>query len=279
MRKRICIAVFMTLAIVLADHDPAAADGSRFSIKTSFGVSGYPSDKDVISGRITPAGAVEAGCESKTFMRYHFDEKFGKTIYGAVCYRMQRNLDLELELGFGYTDLEMEITQVGTGITVEPCQVESQFKYDTVRDSEFRIFTIRPGVNLRASSAARYAPYLILGLDIMMVRGRANLDFGVPEVQQLGPDTYVAIADEPLVLDGSQTVMGLDVGSGLEFRLAPAVSIAFGLAYTFEFQKVFKDFNGVVSSASTPTAAAIDYHFNGMNVANIGALVSLTFHL
>lgn len=277
MRQHVCVAVLAALAIMLGDHSAAASDGSKLSIKTSFGVSGYPSDKDVVTGLLTPVGAVEAGCDSKTFMQYHFDEKFGKTIYGAVCYQAPRSL--ELELGLGYTDLQMEITQRGRGVMVSPCYVDFQSMYDTVRDSRFRLFTIRPAVNLRASSKSRYFPYLSLGLDITMVKGKANLDFGVPALEQLGSDYYLSIVAEPLILDGSQTVMGLDVGSGLEFRLVPAVSIAFGLAYTFQFQKVFKDFGGFVSAGSSPTAAAVDYHFDGMNLRNIAALVSMRFHL
>jgi hypothetical protein len=277
MRQQTFVAALAALAIALGGRPAAASDGSKLSLKLSFGVAGYPSDKDVTTGLLTPVGAVEAGCDSKTSMRYHFDEKFGKTLYGAVCYQMPRSL--ELELGLGYTDLQMEITQRGEGVAVSPCFVNFQTIYDTVNDSKFRIFTIRPGVSLRPPSRSRYSPCFGLGLDIMMVHGRGNLDFGVPELEHLGLDTYVSTADEPLILDGSETIVGLDVGSGLDVRLAPAVSIEFGFAYTFQFQKAFRDFGGLVSARSNPTAGAADYRFAGMNLNNIAALVSVRFHL
>jgi len=287
MRRSRLTAVLLTIAIVIASQTSAAKSGSKYSLKIGFQASGYPSDQDVTAG---PYGAIGDSPEifaSQSTMEYHFDSKFGRTIHGALGYRAARNV--ELEMGFAYTDIQLEIKQHGAlraraayGDTLRHIWVLTDL--DTRRDNDFSIVTIRPGANFTLALKSRIVPYLSAGLNMMIVRARTTLDFLRPYVTEAGGGYVLHSGSDALKEDlgfnGSQTVFGLDMGSGLEFRISPELSINFGFSYMFAFQKPFGNFEELVrDNPEDPVIKQIEYYFEGMNVSSVNATIGMILHL
>jgi hypothetical protein len=265
---------------------PLAADGSKVGIELWFGVSGYPSGKDIVTAPYKAIGDSPDIFDSRTAMQYHPDQKFGKTIYGAVTYRVKRSI--ELEMGFGYTDLQLEMTQhYGTGgwdRSVDPPVYHplryGTLDYPTKTDGEYSYMTVRPALNLLWSSRSWLRPYVGVGLDIMRVKGKGDLDFAVPYVTQAGPNYYLNYGTERLDFEGSSMVYGLDLASGIEFVIPPAVSVNFGASYMFQFNGAFEDFGSMVKeNPAAPIITDVQYFTEGMTMSNVSFTLGFVFHL
>ncbi len=287
MRKLEAILSAIVFVGVVAGRSVLAGDESKIGFKIGFGVSGYPSGKDIVTA---PYKAIDDSpdiFDSRTAMQYHFDRKFGKTVYGAVTYRIKRAV--ELEMGFGYTDLQLEITQhYGTGgwnRAVDPPVYYPLPRYGTLeyaaqKGGEFSYITFRPGLNLLLSSKGWLVPYVGVGLDIIRVKGKGNLDFAVPYVTQEGPNYYLNYRTERLEFEGSSTVFGLDLASGLEFVISPLVSANFGVSYMFQLNGAFEDFGSMVKdNPAAPIITDVQYYFDGMVMSNVSFTLGFIFHL
>jgi hypothetical protein len=284
MRKLDAIAVMAALAIAVVVGTALAGDESRVGFKIAFGVSGYPSDKDIWTAPYKAAGDAPDLYDSRTAMQYHFDQKFGKTAYGAITYRIRRSL--ELEMGYGYTDLQMEITQHSTGEgwnrSVDPPVYDSWgiAHYATQKGAEFSYMTFRSGLNLLLASKSRIVPYVGVGLDIVRAKGQGNLEFSVPSVTMEGPNPHFNSTTERLDFEGSSVIFGLDLASGLEFVITPFVSANFGVSYMFQFNEAFEDFGSMVKeNPAAPIVKDVQYYFDGMALSNVGFSLGFIFHL
>jgi hypothetical protein len=284
MRKLDTIVVLTALAIAAAGGTALAGGESKIGFKIGFGVSGYPSDKDLVTAPYKAAGDSPDLYDSRTAMQYHFDQKFGKTIYGAVTYGIRRGL--ELEMGYGYTDLQMEITQhyetKGWSRAVDPPVYGSWgvFDYATQKGAAFSYMTFRPGLNLLLASKSRIVPYVGVGLDVIRVKGKGNLEFSVPYVTQEGPVSHFHMTTERLDFEGSDLVFGMDLSSGLEFVIAPAVSANIGVSYLFQFNGAFGDFGSMVKdNPDAPIIKDVQYYFDGMTLSNVSFALGFIFHL
>ncbi len=286
MKRLSIIAVLAAIALGASGRAACAADESRVGVKVWFGVSGYPSGKDIVTA---PYKAIDDSpdiFDSRTAMQYHPDQKFGKTVYGALTYRVKQGI--ELEMGFGYTDLQMEITQhYGTGLwdrSVDPPVYHrlrhNTLDYPTQTGGEFSYMNFRPGLNLLWSSKAWLRPYVGVGLDFMRVKGKGNLDFAVPYVTQAGPNYYLNYRTERLEFEGSSMVYGLDLASGLEFVVTPVVSVNFGVSYMFQFNGAFEDFGSMVKeNPAAPIITDVQYFTEGMTMSNVSFTLGFVFHL
>lgn len=282
--KKLDMLVILTaLAIAVVGGTALAGDESKVGFKLGFGVGGYPSGKDIATAPYKAIGDSPDLFESRTAMQYHFDRKFGKTVYGAATYKIRRGV--ELEMGFSYTDLQLEITQRGkTGGWDRnydpPVYGWSLFDYATQKGGEFSYVTFRPALNLLLASKAWLVPYVGVGLDIIRVKGKANLDFAVPYVTQEGPNHYLNTRAERLDFEGSSMVFGLDLASGLEFVIAPTVSVNFGVSYMFQFNGAFEDFGAMVKdNPAAPVITDVQYYFDGMTMSNVSFTLGFIFHL
>jgi opacity protein-like surface antigen len=287
------LAAAAALVLLVAGLDCAAADtrsDSRFALKLSFGASAYPSDQDILGGPVTAIGDSPSLFDAKSDMIYHFDRKFGRDLYGALSFRATENL--ELELGFGYRDLQLEITQHneysrwGTGSGGAPVYTTSApIALDTQKDNDFSIATIRPGVTFALARGSSIVPYLSAGLDVMIVRAKTTLDFLRPYVTEDPPGHFNLFAGtsaslEKLDLDASDVRMGLDVGSGLEFEVSRVLSFSFGVSYLIQFGKAFRDFGSYVEDdPADPAIRSADYRFDGMNLTNVTFSVGMIVRL
>lgn len=282
MKKLDMIVALIALSVAVAGRSALAADDPKVGFKIRFGVAGYPSGKDIETAPYTAIDDSPEIFDSKTMMQYHFDQKFGQTIHGAVTYRIRRGL--ELEMGFGYTDLQLEITQHGkTGrrdrTTDPPEYFWTLFDYPPQKGGEFSYMTFRPGLNLLLASKTRLVPYVGVGLDIIRAKGKGNLEFAVPYVTQEGPNYYLNYRTEQLDFEGSSTVFGLDLASGLEFVISPAVSVNFGVSYMFQFNGAFEDFGSMVKeNPAAPVITDVEYFFDGMTMSNVHFSFGLIFH-
>ncbi|MFA4948728.1 MAG: hypothetical protein WC674_09510 [Candidatus Krumholzibacteriia bacterium] len=283
MKKLDAIVVLTALAVAVVVRAASAGDESRIGIKIGFSVSGYPSDKDILTAPFKAIDDSPAIFDSRTVMQYHFDRKFGKTGYGAVTYAIRSGV--ELEMGFGYTDLQLEITQHGkTGRwdrNADPPEYNwTLFDYATQKGGKFSYMTFRPGLNLLLASKSWLVPYVGVGLDIIRVKGKTNLDFSVPYVTQEGPNYYLNSRTERLDFEGSSVVFGLDLASGLEFVIAPGVSANFGVSYMFQFNGAFGDFGSMVKdNPAAPVITDVQYYFDGMVLSNVSFTLGFIFHL
>jgi hypothetical protein len=292
MRKIGAVAVVAALAFLAGADRCAAADGtsdSRLSLKLNFGVSAYPSDEDITGGPVTALGVSPDPYETKSVMIYHFDQKFGKELYGAVCWRANENV--ELELGFGYRDLQLEITQhnqyscwVNTS-GIPEYVTSAPEALDTKTDNDFSIITIRPGASFTMSKKSGIIPYLSGGLDVMIVQATTTLDFIRPYVTENPPGHFNLFAgtnglQEDLVFDASQVILGLDIGTGLEFRASQLLSFTFGVSYLFQFGKAFSDFGSYVEdNPADPAIKDANYSFEGMNLTNVNFAIGVIARL
>ena len=285
--KKLGMLIFLTtLAVAVVGRTALAADESRIGFKIWFGVSGYPSDKDIVTAPYKAIGDSPDLFDSRTAMQYHFDRKFGKTGYGAVTYGIGRGL--ELEMGFGYTDLQMEITQhYGTSRwdrTVDPPVYDDvewgTSAYPTQKGAEFSYMTFRPGLNLILSSKSWVIPRVGIGLDIVRVKGKSNLEFAVPYVTVEGPNSYLNTRTERLDFEGSSVIFGLDLASALEFVITPAVSANFGVSYLFQLNGALEDFGSMVKdNPAAPIITDVQYYFDGMALSNVSFTLGFIFYL
>jgi hypothetical protein len=286
MKKLGAIVVLAGLAVAVVGHTALAGDESKVGFKAWFGVNGYPSGKDVVTAPYKAAGDSPDIFDSRTAMLYHPDQKFGKTVYGAVTYRVKHGI--ELEMGFGYTDLQLEMTQhYGTGgwdRSVDPPVYrrlrESTLDYPTQTGGEYSYMTVRPALNLLWSSKSWLIPYVGVGLNLMRVKSKGNLDFAVPYVTQEGPYYYLNYGTERLDFEGSSMVYGLDLASGLEFVITPFVSANFGASYMFQFNGAFEDFGSMVKeNPAAPIITDVQYFTEGMTMSNVSFTLGFIFHL
>ena len=287
MKKLEAIVVLAALAIAVVGGTALAGDESKVGFKIGFAVSGYPSGKDIVTAPYKAIGDSSDIFDSRTAMQYHFDRKFGKTVHGAVTYRIKRAI--ELEMSFGYTDLQLEITQhYGTGgwdrdvdpPVYYPLPRYGTLEYATQKGGEFSYMTFRPGLNLLLASKGWLVPYVGVGFDIIRVKGKGNLDFAVPYVTQEGPNDYLSYRTEPLEFEGSSMVFGLDLASGLEFVITPVVSANFGVSYMFQFNGAFEDFGSMVKdNPEAPIIKDVQYYFDGMTMSNVSFTLGFIFHL
>jgi hypothetical protein len=278
------------LILILAVLTAAPVSGTAltdtaagFSIKVSFNASVYPSDQNITGITYPVAGDTPARLDAKSVMLYHFDRKFGRTGYGALCYRATKSV--ELEMGFGYNDMQMEVTQhnnLGRWVDVggTPQYVWAENAFDTQKDNNLTIMTIRPGANFRLSSKSWIIPFINAGLDVMIVKARTTLDFVHPYVTPRGSNYDLNTKMETMDVDGSDIVVGMDLGSGLEFKIGPAISATFTVAYLFQFQKAFSDFGQQVKdNAADPGIKAATYYFDGMNLSNVSFALGMKVYL
>jgi len=268
------------LAIALGNRVTLAGSGSKMSLKLDFGVNSYPSDRRFSTGYYPGIGGDPAHCDASGSMNYHFDVKFGRSAFGAFCYRALDNVDLEL--GFGYTSIQMEIVQhenVPHSLVCWITDEYSSFSFNKIKDSDFSYFLFRPGATLFLSSKPGIVPYLGVGLDVMRVTAKGRLDFAIPYVTEDTGRYFLNRRLEDLQLDGSEIAVGLDIESGLEFKATEMLSIVFGFSYTFQFQRPFKDFGALVAAGSSPTAKSTEYYSDGMNIKNIAAVLGVRLQL
>ena len=123
-------------------------------------------------------------------------------------------------------------------------------------------------------------PYVGVGLDIMRVKGKGNLDFAVPYVTQEWPNYYMNYRTERLEFEGSSTVFGLDLASGLEFVITPGVSANFGVSDMFQLNGAFEDFGSMVKdNPAAPGITDVQYYFDGRVMSNVSFTLGLIFHL
>jgi hypothetical protein len=287
MKRIASIAILAALAVAVVGGTAPAGDGSKIGFKIGFGVSGYPSGKDIVTAPYKASGDSPDLFDSRTAMQYHFDRKFGKTISAAITYGIRRSI--EMEMGFGYTDLQMEITQhYGTGGWDRHMDPPVYYglgrygasEYPTQKDGEFSYMTFRPGMNMLLSSKSWLVPYIGVGLDVIRAKGKAHLDFAVPYVTQEGPNSYLNTRTERLDFEGSSTVVGMDIASGLEFVITPAVSAYFGVSYLFQFNGAFEDFGEMVEdNPAAPIITNVQYYFDGMTMSNVSFALGFIFHL
>ena len=119
-----------------------------------------------------------------------------------------------------------------------------------------------------------------VGLDIIRMTGKGNLDFAVPYVTQEGSTYYLNYRTERLDFEGSSTVFGLDLASGLEFVITPAVSANFGVSYMFQFNGAFKDFGSMVKdNPDAPIVTDVQYYFDGITLSNVNFTLGFVFRL
>jgi hypothetical protein len=283
MKKLLTIVVLAVLSLAVVGGMALAGDESKAGIKIAFSINGYPSDKDIVTAPYKAIGDSPDRFDARTAMQYHFDRKFGKTGYGAVTYMIRRGV--ELEMGFGYTDLQLEITQHGkTGRwdrnVNPPAYNWDLIEYATQKGGEFSYMTFRPGLNLMLASKSRIVPYAGVGLDIVRVKGKANLDFSVPYVTKEGPYYRFNSRTERLDFEGSSVIFGLDLASGLELVIAPAVSANFGVSYLFQFNGALEDFGAMVKdNPAAPVIKDVQYYFDGMALSNVSFTLGFIFHL
>ncbi len=292
MRNAACAALVLAIALIGATLSPieaSAAGNSGFAVKLNFSASGYPSDQDIVSGPVTAHGDSPELFDVKNYMIYHFDRKFGIEAYGALCWQTTPNI--ELELGFGYRDLQLEITQFTEFSYFAETIQGRKFvpgtpdALDSRKDNEFSIMTIRPGAMFTTGRGGSMVPYLSAGLDIMIVQAKTTLDFIRPYVTEDPPGNYHIFAGtsgalERLTFDGSEVVMGIDVGSGVAFRISSMLSFTVGVSYLFQFGKAFREFGEYVEdNPADPAVKNTTYSFDGMNVQNVSFAVGMTARL
>lgn len=284
MRAGAWIVVLAMLVMAPASGMAMTDTAAGFSIKMSFNASAYPSDQNITGITYPVAGDSPSRLDAKSVMLYHFDRKFGRTGYGALCYQATKSV--ELEMGFGYNDMQLEVTQHnnlgrwGEGIGGTPEYVWTPMTFDAQKDNDFSIMTIRPGANFRLSSRSWIIPFIGVGLDVMIVKARTTLDYLHPYVTPRGPYYDLNTTMETMDVNGSDTVLGMDLGSGLEFKLAPAISVNFTIAYLFQFQKAFTSFGQLVKdNAVDPGIKAATYHFDGMNLSNFSFALGMKVYL
>jgi len=282
MHRFTAIVLSAALAITLGARGTNAEVWSKLSIKADFSVSSYPSDESLKTAYYPATGGDPVDCRADAQMMYHFDRKFGRSGHGALSYRAYPNV--EFELGFGYTSMQMEITQHGkallTGSCWTPDPSSTLYDYDTQKGADVSYVSVRPGVNLTLSKKSRIVPYLNIGLDIMRISAKANLlDFVVLTLTPQGSQYILSDSTEEVELEGSDWAFGLDIGSGLEFKAAEAFSIMVGFSYMFQFNKAFPDFNELLTANSSATARSVQYYNEGMSLRNIGAVIGVKVYL
>ena len=283
MQKGRLIVVAAAIVMALGNRMALAGDASDFGFKLSFGISGYPSDQN-ISGVTHPVmGDDPASFDARSVMLYHFDRKFGRTIYGALCYAATSHL--EFEMGFGYTDLQLEITQnnrlgAWNRLPTIPEYEWSLRSFDTMKDNDFSIMTIRPAARFTLSMTSGIIPYICAGIDIMSVKASATLDYLSPYVTAGVPYDELNTTTGEVGIEGREMVLGLDLGSGLEYRITPAISMTFGATYLFQFNKAFKDFDELIKdSGDDSNLEHTTYYSDGMNVTNISFALGMSVRL
>jgi len=286
MRKIDSIAAAAVFAIAVWSQVVMGLEASEFTVKMSFSAESYPSDQNISGITYPVVGDSPALFDARSIMLYHFDRKFGMMLYAALCYAATKNV--ELEMGFGYTDIQLEITQNNkTGSwnrDADPPEYNWRLSsFDTKKDNDFSIITFRPGANFTTASTSGIVPYLSVGLRVMIVKAKATLDYMKPYVIQEGSvyDLYAGEhgTREDLDIDGSQVVLGLDLGTGIEFKIAPMVSVTFDVAYLFQFQKPFGDFaKQIKDNPVDPGIKRAAYYFDGMNVSNVSFALGIRLH-
>lgn len=265
------------LAIALGSRVTLAENGSRMSLRFNFGVNLYPSDRRFSTGFYPAIDGDPVHCDASGSMNYHFDDKFGRSAFGAFSYRAWDYVDLEL--GFGYTSIQMEIVQDEGVQPSDACWPADEYNFNKIKNSDFSYFLVRPGATFFLSSKQGIVPYLGVGLDIMRVSAKGNLDFAVPYVTEDTGRYYLNRRLEDLELDGSEFAVGMDFETGLEFKATEMLSMVFGFSYAFQFQRPFKDFGALVAAGSSPAAKSTEYYSRGMNIKNIAAMLGVRVHL
>jgi hypothetical protein len=75
-------------------------------------------------------------------------------------------------------------------------------------------------------------------------------------------------------------VFGMDLSSGLEFAIAPAVSANFGVSYMFGSNGAFGDFSSMVKdNPDAPIIKDVQYYFDGMTLSNVSFALGFIFRL
>jgi opacity protein-like surface antigen len=281
MRFRGPAIVSIILASLLASHNLLAEDGSRIAIKINFGGNVFTSTEKLTTGyypAIDDAGIFDASNQ----MEYKFDPNFGKSFYGALCYRTGKII--ELELGAGYTSVPMEISQVSNySFSGSSGYIIDSYEYELQKDANFRYVNIRPAVTFFVPTNSSVAPYFSVGMNIMMMKAKGSLDFAMSYVTEdasyyylwIGPDAHL----EPLAFEGSQTAFALDLGGGLEFKVTPMLSIDLGAAYLIQLQRGFKEFDEILENQDARDVfRMIGYDFNGLDYSNFNFSLGLKMH-
>ena len=281
MRFRGPAIISIILTMLMASHNLLAEDGSRIAIKINFSGNIFASAEKFTTGYYPAIGDVGI-FDASNQMEYKFDPNFGKSFHGALCYKASKII--ELELGAGYTSVPMEISQVsnysfwgGSGYIVD------SYEYGSQKDANFSYVNIRPAVTFLIPTNSSVVPYFSVGMNIMMMKAKGSLDFAMSYVTEdaayyylwIGPDAHL----EPLDFEGSQTVFGLDLGAGLEFKVTPVLSIDLGGAYLIQLQRAFKDFDEILENQDAQDVfRIIGYDFNGLNHSNFSFSLALKMH-
>jgi hypothetical protein len=280
MQRNGLICVLAVLVMGLDGVAVEAGSAPSFSIKADFGVSSFPSDENITTGYYLAEGSDPVNCRADGQMTYHFDRKFGRSGHGALCYELYPNV--QFEIGFGYTSMQMEITQHGKALLSGGCWPElgvALYDFNTRKDSDVSYFNVRPGVSYFLSTKSRVVPYVSLGLDIMRMSAKANVDFPELTVEQQGTTHVLVKRDGEVELNGSDMAFGVDIGSGLEIRATQMLSIVFGFSYMVQFARAFPDFRGLMTAGSSATARSVQYYNEGMTISNIGATIGIRAYL
>ncbi|RJR29042.1 MAG: hypothetical protein C4574_03935 [Candidatus Latescibacterota bacterium] len=274
MNVRGTLATIAVLAAAAGAHAEGPRDGSRFALRLDVAGSMHPSDANLETAYYPAGPDYSIFTDRETKMLYHFDQKFGASISGALCYRLTETFDCECGLGFtSYSINEIDQNSRRTHLEAGD-RFNETIDYPEAENADFMSVVIRPAVRFKPASQGKIAMYLSAGGDVMILSGSGGLAFELPgtSIGGLPPD----VAE--LEFDGSEVLLGFDFASGIEIALSPAVALHFGASYVV-MQKAFGDFHEIVVDAELgDDLELIGYSFKGMSFSGLRAAAGVIWY-
>lgn len=261
--------LFAALAIASCARAGEAGDGSKIYLRLDVGGSMHPSDQNLETAYYTTGPDYDIFTDRQTQMLYHFDQKFGASIAGAVGYRLTNTLACECALGYtGYFINEINQDSRHT------CLQDESIDHPDAECADFSSIVIRPALKFKPASQGKIALYISAGADVAILSASGELAFEAPgtSIELAAPEVV------PLEFDGSDVVLGLDIESGIEFALSPTVALHVGASY-IAMQKAFEDFHEIVVDADlADELEGIGYSFDGMSFSGLRAVAGVIWY-
>jgi hypothetical protein len=279
------ISVIILLLVLSASSVAFAGERSRFSVKVYFSGKRYGSDEGFETKYFAAEGDNPSLFDTRCQMKYHYDNKWGVGFGLSLCYAVGDNL--ELDCGFGYTSIRMEISQKLRCFYKPYIDATDSYyslsEFSNADDYDYDTFSIRPGLNLYVSSNPTFRPYIGARLDVRYIRADANLLFARPYVVEEGGqyDLFIGYDSdfEYVHINDSQMLIGIGLESGMEFMAEEGISIGFGFFYDIHPRKAFADFgNTIEDDEQRSEIKDIGYNYEGMEFSTIGVFLSLKYN-
>lgn len=277
LKREIPVTLLSMLVVLLAGGPAAGIEArkdTRLYLRLDAGGSVHPSDKTFETFLYSSGPDYQLYTDQETKMLYHFDQKFGFVVSGAAGYRLTKAIECELGVAYTSYDIGSVDQEAHHSIMLLSDRYRWVNEYAEAGETSFRSVDVRPAIRIKPSRRGPVVPWIGAGIDVCVISGSGELAFELPGTSIEGALPEVA----RLAYDGTETLVGVDIASGLELRFWPSFSLNFGASYLF-LGRAFKSFHEIVVDGELSRELEdIGYLFDGMSFAGVRAFAGVVWY-